>query len=57
MSSAFVAVLVLLALVVPVGLWLLIESETDETSVMDRESAERSARADARDPPDHRRRD
>ncbi|MFB6179951.1 MAG: hypothetical protein ABEI77_09540 [Halorientalis sp.] len=47
MTGAGFAVVVLLALVSPFVLWLLIDSETDRTEVMDRASAERTVRTDS----------
>ncbi|WP_193767666.1 hypothetical protein [Halorientalis pallida] len=46
--SGFFVVFLLLAIGAPVLLWLLIESETDDPDVMDRQRAEASARADSR---------
>ncbi|WP_335999781.1 hypothetical protein [Halorientalis halophila] len=47
-GSGVVLLVLAFALVAPVALWLLIESETDDTDVMDRRRAEDSARADSR---------
>ena len=48
-GSGIAVLFVALALVVPIGLWLLINAETDGTTVTDRESAEQAARADTRE--------
>lgn len=53
-GSGFVVLIFLFALAIPIGLWLLIESETDDTPVLDRESAEQSARADTREQAERR---
>jgi hypothetical protein len=52
-ASGFLAVFLLLAVAAPLVLWLLIESETDDPDVMDRRSAEESARADSRAVAEH----
>ncbi|WP_424019694.1 hypothetical protein ACOZ4N_09555 [Halorientalis pallida] len=52
--SGFFVVFLLVAIGAPVLLWLLIESETDDPDVMDRRSAEASARADSRTAADRR---
>jgi len=53
-EGAIVVAALLLAVGGPVVLWWLVESETDDTRVVDRKTAERTARADTRDPPDRR---
>ena len=50
-GAVFVLVL-LLALGGPLVLYALIQSETDDVSVMDREAAERTVRSDSGEEPD-----
>lgn len=49
MAATAISLLVFVAvgLAVPIAIWLLVESETDRTKTMDRESAERLAREDS----------
>lgn len=53
-GAGMVILFLFLGLVIPVGLWLLIESETDETTVTDREGAEQAARTDTREEAERR---
>lgn len=53
-GAGMVVLFLFLGLVVPVGLWLLIDAETDDTTVTDRESAEQAARADTREAAERR---
>lgn len=53
-GSALAVLVLLLSVAVPVGIWLCIRSETGNTRVMDRASAERAARADTRERADRR---
>jgi hypothetical protein len=53
-EAGFVIVFLLLGLAIPVGLWLLVNAETDNTTVTDRESAEQAARADTREEAERR---
>jgi hypothetical protein len=48
-SGIVILVVLLFAIAVPIGLWLLVESETDGQRTMDRTSAEQAARADTWD--------
>ena len=48
-GAALFAVVLLLALVLPLALYVLVRAEHDEREEMDRESAERAARRDTRD--------
>jgi hypothetical protein len=53
-GAGFVLLFLLLGLAIPIGLWLLINAETDNTTVTDRESAEQAARADTREEAERR---
>lgn len=48
-ESAFVLLVLLLAVAAPLVLYALVSSETDDLPVMDRETAERAARRDTRE--------
>ena len=48
-GAGIVVLFLILGLAIPNGLWLLIDAETDSTTVTDRESAEQAARADTRE--------
>ena len=48
-GAALLAVVLLLALLLPLALYVLVRAERDEREVMDRESAERVARRDTRE--------
>jgi hypothetical protein len=53
-GAGIVILFLFLGLVIPIGLWLLINAETDNTTVTDRESAEQAARADTREAAERR---
>lgn len=44
--AGFLILVLVFALLIPIGLWLLIERETTDQPVMDRGEAERQARSD-----------
>jgi hypothetical protein len=48
-TGIFLVMILVFALLVPLGIWLLTQRETADRPVMDRESAERSARSDTRE--------
>ena len=48
-EAALVVVVLLLALILPLSLYVLVRSEHDQREEMDRESAERAARRDTRE--------
>jgi len=45
-GAVFALLFVVVALAFPVALWMVVERETDQTQVMDREAAERASRWD-----------
>lgn len=50
-GAGLLLVVFLLAVLVPVGLWLLVEGETSDRQVLDRRSAEESVQRESREAP------